>query len=201
MIDTFCAASLNNMIYYPLEKDIFMEYSSNELIKFRNEVRNYYDNIIVGANTIKRDNPTLLNEKKKNKRFVIDKYADLDIDSKIFTIKPENTYVFLLKEDKTYINKLRRRKVHVICCNNKNLLDKLREYLKGNTMVEGGSKIINYLLKNNFIDTIGLIVFPFLLPKTSKELFINTDNYYLKLLEQMEIDKQYLYIKYQVIKK
>ena len=67
MIDTFCAASLNNMIYYPLDKNVFIDYSSNELLKFRNEVRNFYENIIVGANTIKNDNPTLLNENQTNK--------------------------------------------------------------------------------------------------------------------------------------
>lgn len=201
MIDTFCAASLNNMIYYPLDKNVFIDYSSNELLKFRTEVRNYYENIIVGANTIKNDNPTLLNENQTNKRFIIDKYGDLDLNSKIFNIKPENTYIFLLKEDTSYINKLRNKKVHVIKCNEKNIFDKLKHYLKGNTIVEGGSKIINYFLKHNFIDNLGLIIFPFVLPKSSKPLFFSNDNYSLKLIEQMEIDKQYLFIKYKVIKK
>ena len=201
MIDTFCAASLNNMIYYPLDKNIFHEFSSNELLKFREEIRDYYDNIIVGANTIKNNNPILLNDKKTNKRFVIDKYANLDINSNIFTIKPENTYIFLLKDDEDYIKKLRNKKVKVIKCNEKNVLINLKKYLKGNTIIEGGSRTINYFLKNKFIDNIGLIIFPFLLPKTSKPLFFNNDNYYLELLEQMEIDKQYLFIKYRVIKK
>jgi riboflavin biosynthesis pyrimidine reductase len=201
MIDTFCAASLNNMVYYPLDKNIFSKFSSSELNKFKEEVREYYENIIVGANTIIKDNPSLLNNKKTNKRFIIDKYANLDINSNIFNIKPQNTYVFILKNDEEYISKLRKKKVNVIECTKNDVLIKLKEHLKGNTIIEGGSRTINYFLKNKFIDNIGLIIFPFLLPKNGKPLFFNTDNYYLELLEQMEIDKQYIFIKYRVIKK
>ena len=75
-MDIFTAVSLNNKIMTNDNKYDFKVFSTSEILKFRDEIRNKYKAIMVGANTIKQDNPTLLNKDKSNKRIIIDKYQD-----------------------------------------------------------------------------------------------------------------------------
>lgn len=198
MIDLFCAISLNNKICCLEDKNIFTKSSSQSLLEFRNEFRNMYQYLLVGANTIKNDNPLLLNEEMNNKRIIIDKYADLNLESKVFNIKPEQTIIFLMKNNKKYIKELKMRKVMVIQCNKHNLLTKLKKHLKGNVMIEGGSKIINFFLDNKMINDLNLVVFPFILPISSLDIFQRKIIENLILLEYNCIDNKYLYLKYHI---
>ena len=61
-MDIFTATSLNNKIMINDEKYRFKELSTSEILKFRDKIRNKYKAIIVGADTIKKDNSILLNK-------------------------------------------------------------------------------------------------------------------------------------------
>ena len=107
MGDVFVALSINSKIFHFDNPNIFKLLTSKELVDIRNSIRGEYGTIIVGANTIKNDNPTLLNLNKNNIRIVIDKYGDLNLKSKIFCESPELTNVILLTENMDYEKKLR----------------------------------------------------------------------------------------------
>ena len=170
MIDIFCAVSLNNKIAFSYDNDIFKKYSSKSLMAFRNNFRNRYKIIIVGGNTIKIDNPVLLNSNADNLRFIIDKYGDIDLNSNIFTIKSEQTFVFLLKDNPDYIAELHKRGVIVIQCSESNLIFKIKECMSGDALIEGGGKTIDFFLKQGIVDSINLVIFPFILPSESLSL-------------------------------
>ena len=114
MFDVFVAMSLNFKIFDNNFPSIFNYFSDEYILELRKKIRNEYKIIIVGANTIKIDNPNLLNSKKNNIRLVIDKYADINLNSNIFQNEPKLTYVLLLKNNKDYIKKLRKKGVNVI---------------------------------------------------------------------------------------
>ena len=114
MVDLFIATSINSKIFLDNNPLIFGKLSSKKLLEVRNNIRNEYETIIVGGNTIKKDNPTLLNTNKSNIRIIVDKYADLDINSKIFTTMPERTNIILLKKNDKYKEKLLSIGVNVI---------------------------------------------------------------------------------------
>ena len=196
MIDVFCAVSLNNKIAFSDDFDIFKKQSSKSLMKFRNDFRNRYNTIIVGANTVKMDNPVLLNSNSSNFRFIIDKYGDIRLDSNIFTIKPEQTFVFLLKENHDYITELNNRGVTVILCSENNLTIKIKEYIKGDALIEGGGKTIDFFLKQKIVDNINLVIFPFILPFNSTGLFNDADYIKMKLVSNKLIDNKYVYLRY-----
>jgi riboflavin biosynthesis pyrimidine reductase len=91
-IDSFTAVTLNS-ICAPTDSSFFMKHSSADLLEFRDKLRLGYDAIIVGANTIIKDNPALLNKSMSNVRIVIDDYQNLSLQERIFTRCPERTIV------------------------------------------------------------------------------------------------------------
>ena len=102
-IDTFTALSLNGIIGEKRGSSrIFTKLSSKKILKFRKKIRNQYNAILIGVNTLKRDNPILLNSKLSNYRLVIDKYYNLSLNLKIFKNRPENTIIVLRKKKEIY---------------------------------------------------------------------------------------------------
>lgn len=63
-MDIFTAVSLNNKIISKNNEIDFKSISTKKLLEFREKIRNNYNTIIVGANTVKQDNPKLLNKKR-----------------------------------------------------------------------------------------------------------------------------------------
>lgn len=204
MVDLFIATSINSKIFLDNNPLIFGKLSSKKLLEVRNNIRNEYETIIVGGNTIKKDNPTLLNTNKSNIRIIVDKYADLDINSKIFTTMPERTNIILLKKNDKYKEKLLSIGVNVIYLESieeKEIIKTIKKIAIGKILVEGGSKTICMFLKNNFINNIRIIQFPIIFPQDAlsfekfNNLIINC-----KLKESFIIDNKYIYECYKIDK-
>lgn len=204
MIDIFTATSINAKIgpskgEYPS----FSSLSTNDLLKIRESERNKYETIIVGANTIKNDNPLLLNQLNENIRIIIDRYHDLDLDYKIFKQKPERTFVIVIGEDLSYIERIVNIGANVLTLSNKSkdkdILDNIIKIKHGNALVEGGGKTLSFFLNLKAINNIKTITFPIVLPNYCTDFFSLIEVYYsLELINSKIIDRNYLFTEYHV---
>lgn len=206
-IDIFVVMSLNSIIAKNNHSGsrIFKEFSSRKLLKFREKIRNKYDAILIGANTLIEDNPNLLNSKLNNQRLVIDEYYNLPLDSKIFINKSENTTIILKKDKKHihYFDEIKQTGANILFLDNlydfKKNKKEFREIGINNILLEGGAKIITKFLKNNAVNNIQLIVFPFFLNNQGVNLFLRQDyfgNFNLMLCKI--IDHKYIFMKFKL---
>lgn len=199
-MDIFTAVSLNNKIMTNDKKYDFKEFSTSEILRLRDEIRNKYKAIIVGANTIKQDNPTLLNKNRSNKRIIIDKYQDLSMDSKIFNVEPSKTYIIVSKEKKEYKKQIEEKGANYIIYKSENeICDKINKIGEGKVLLEGGAKIIKKFLELGEIEKISIIQFPILYSNDALGMFDYIENNYrLNLYESKIIDNQFVYSEYKL---
>lgn len=199
-MDIFTAVSLNNKIMTTDRKYDFKEFSTSEILKFRDEIRNKYKTIIVGANTIKQDNPTLLNKDNSNIRIIIDKYQDLSMDSRIFNIEPSKTYIIVFEENKEYRKQIEEKGANYTICKCENdICNEINKIKEGKVLLEGGAKIIKKFLELGMIEKISIIQFPVLYSNDTLGMFDYIENNYkLNLYKSKIIDKQFIYSEYKL---
>jgi len=133
--------------------------------------RAYHDAILVGINTVKKDNPLLTCrikglEKQSPIRVVVDRNLSISLKSKLIkTLNESPLYIWTAKNS----NRVKKEKLHKIGVNileidlnaeNKlNLLDGLRDLANigvNNLLVEGGGKVSADLISNNLVDRVYL---------------------------------------------
>ena len=207
IIDTFTAISLDGVTGKGRKGDgkIFTEKSSPAIIKLREKIRNNYQAILVGANTILNDNPRLLNTNSTNKRIIIDIKNNLPLDRKIFLLKPQNTILLTRykKNKKGYFQKLSVLGVKIYFLNNPKNLFEVTKKLRGigikSISIEGGPKTINLFLKAKLIENLQVIIFPILVGGDKLNFFHGAENTDLKIIKQIMIEKKYIFIKYHPI--
>lgn len=198
-MDVFTAVSLNNKIMTNDKKYDFKELSTPEILKFRDEIRNKYKAIIVGANTIKQDNSTLLNKDKSNKRIIIDKYQDLSMDSKIFNVEPSKTYIIVSEEKKEYKKQIEEKGANYIIKSENEICSEINKIGEGKVLLEGGAKIIKKFLELGEIEKISIIQFPILYSNDALGMFdCIENNYRLNLHKSKIIDNQFVYSEYRL---
>ena len=126
-------------------------------------LRSISDAIIVGSNTIKKDNPLLTTRKIKGtnpKRIIIDGSLSLNNKYKIFNDGNEN--IIFTKSNKNIrlnnstIIRLKEKNF------TKNLITQIRKLNYKNILVEGGSKTISELINNKYIDILQFMIAPIL---------------------------------------
>ena len=127
-------------------------------------LRSISDAIIVGSNTIKKDDPLLTtrNIKGKNpKRIIIDGSLSLNNKYKIFNDGNEN--IIFTKSNKNIrlnnstIIRLKEKNF------TKNLITQIKKLKYKNILVEGGSKTISELINNKYIDILQFMIAPILI--------------------------------------
>ena len=198
-MDIFTATSLNNKIMINDEKYRFKELSTSEILKFRDKIRNKYKAIIVGADTIKKDNSILLNKNKSNKRIIIDKYQDLSMDLQIFNIEPNKTYILVFEEKKEYKKQVEERGANYIITNENEICSEINKIGDGKVWLEGGAKIIKKFLQLGEVDKISIIQFPILYSNDALGMFDYIEhNYKLNLYKNKIIDNQFVYLEYKL---
>ena len=127
-------------------------------------LRSISDAIIVGSNTIKKDNPLLTTRKIKGrnpKRIIIDGRLSLNNKYKIFNDGNEN--IIFTKSNKNI--KLNNSTIIRLKEKNftKNLITQIKKLKYKNILVEGGSKTISELINNKYIDILQFMIAPILI--------------------------------------
>ena len=127
-------------------------------------LRSISDAIIVGSNTIKKDDPLLTTRKIKGtnpKRIIIDGSLSLNNKYKIFNDGNEN--IIFTKSNKNIrlnnstIIRLKEKNF------TKNFITQIKKLKYKNILVEGGSKTISELINNNYIDILQFMIAPILI--------------------------------------
>lgn len=127
-------------------------------------LRSISDAIIVGSNTIKKDNPLLTTRKIKGanpKRIIIDGSLSLNNKYKIFNDGNENI-IFTKSNKKIILNNstiIRLKEKNFT----RNLIKQLKKLKYKNILVEGGSKTISELINNKYIDILQFMIAPILI--------------------------------------
>ena len=127
-------------------------------------LRSISDAIIVGSNTIKKDNPLLTTRKIEGsnpKRIIIDGSLSLNNNYKIFNDGNENI-IFTKSQKKVNLNNstiIRLKEKNFT----KRLIIQLKKLKYKNILVEGGSKTISELINNQYIDILQLMIAPILI--------------------------------------
>ena len=127
-------------------------------------LRSISDAIVVGSNTIKKDNPLLTTRKIKGtnpKRIIIDGSLSLNNKYKIFNDGNEN--IIFTKSNKNII--LNNSTIIRLKEKNftRNLIAELKKLKYKNILVEGGSKTISELINNNYINILQFMIAPILI--------------------------------------
>ncbi len=127
-------------------------------------LRSISDAIIVGSNTIKKDDPLLTTRKVKGtnpKRIIIDGSLSLNNTYKIFNDGNEN--IIFTKSNKNI--KLNNSTIIRLKEKNftKNLITQIKKLKYKNILVEGGSKTISELINNKYIDILQFMIAPILI--------------------------------------
>ncbi len=127
-------------------------------------LRSISDAIVVGSNTIKKDDPLLTTRKIKGtnpKRIIIDGSLSLNNKYKIFNDGNEN--IIFTKSNKNIrlnnstIIRLKEKNF------TKNLITQIKKLKYKNILVEGGSKTISELINNKYIDILQFMISPILI--------------------------------------
>ena len=127
-------------------------------------LRSISDAIIVGSNTIKKDDPLLTTRKIKGtnpKRIIIDSSLSLNNKYKIFNDGNENI-IFTKSNKNTRLNNstiIRLKEKNFT----KNLITQIKKLKYKNILVEGGSKTISELINNKYIDILQFMIAPILI--------------------------------------
>jgi len=127
-------------------------------------LRSISDAIIVGSNTIKKDDPLLTTRKIKGtnpKRIIIDGSLSLNNKYKIFNDGNEN--IIFTKSNKNI--RLNNSKIIRLKEKNftKNFITQIKKLKYKNILVEGGSKTISELINNKYIDILQFMIAPILI--------------------------------------
>ncbi len=139
--------------------------TSENARRFAHYLRSVNDAIMVGANTVRYDDPMLdcrLEglEEYSPKRFVISTKIDFNLQAKIFqTANKIPTFLLTAYKDDYVCNKIRKLGVEIIFCQEKNQQIDLKDALQklcatgvNSILVEGGNKLITQLLQQKLAD-------------------------------------------------
>jgi 2,5-diamino-6-(ribosylamino)-4(3H)-pyrimidinone 5'-phosphate reductase len=137
------------------------------------KLRSNVDAILVGSNTVKRDDPSLTVRHTKGKnplRIILDSKASIDQKSQIIkTCKKIPTIIAVSKKaSKKNIDKLKKFPLEIIITGNKlvnitNLLRILSKKKIKTLLVEGGGTVNWEFVKQGFVDEIIITITPYLI--------------------------------------
>ena len=141
--------------------------------KFVRKIRAEFDAILVGSNTVRADNPFLLDEKKKGydtARLVVDSRLKISLSSNLIKTAERSSVIIGTTElaEKRKIEKLRKvRGVRIIVTKSKKGKVALKAFLKQlyklgivNILVEGGGRIAGGLIDESLADEVMFFISP-----------------------------------------
>ncbi|MDH5432092.1 MAG: 2,5-diamino-6-(ribosylamino)-4(3H)-pyrimidinone 5'-phosphate reductase [Nitrosopumilus sp.] len=161
--------------------------SSNEDFVRLHKLRTKVDGILIGKNTVMKDNPLLTVRYTKGKnpvRIILDSKGEISSKSKILqTSKKVPTIIATSKQITKYnLQKLREFPVEVIITgeksvNIKSLLKKLAQKNIKTILVEGGGTVNWEFVKQNIFDELIITISPFLIGGKNAISFVQGDGF------------------------
>ncbi len=149
--------------------------SGDEALKFAHKLRAVSDAILVGKNTVLKDNPELTTRLVKGKnpiRIILDTHAELSPDLKVFNVSEERRTILCCGEKVSEEKLLPFRKKGVEIWklplkNNKIHLQSLMEKALSmnilSILIEGGGKINGAFLEEGLIDEVFVVISPMII--------------------------------------
>lgn len=154
--------------------------SSVESRRYVHELRGIYDAVLVGKNTVLKDNPSLnvrLVEGRNPKRILIDEKLEIPGTANVFKGSTKYpTFIVTSEKNKSQKEKLenfQKQGVEIIFTSKEengylNLepaLKQLGKFHISSILVEGGGRVFSYLVNKNLFDEISLFLSPKVLGK------------------------------------
>lgn len=146
--------------------------TGKEAIKYVHKLRSEYDAVLVGANTIKIDNPQLNVREAKGRnpiRIIIDGRLSIPLQSQILNpIDPEKTWIFTKRDiDEKKVKRIADRGIKIFSVNSKQNHFNLKKILRvladnkiTSLLVEGGADIFTQFLQKDLFDEIIVLQAP-----------------------------------------
>ena len=169
--------------------------SNEESRLYVHKLRNDYDAIIVGRNTLETDNPRLTSRITNGVdpfRVIVTSKAKLDLGYEVFKENSDNKTI-IATNSKIDLGE----GVKVLTCKDKNgsvdlndLLDRLYELNIGSVLVEGGSVLNNSFLEADLVDKIYQFMAPVVVSgKNSMSAFVGKGAKLIKDAKRFRIDE------------
>ena len=161
------AQSLDGKIATKLGKSKWI--TSQKSRRYTHKLRKFYDAILVGINTVIKDNPQLNNpySKKQPLKIIVDSGLRIPLRAKILN---DPLGVIIATNPKSFSSKynlLKKKGVRISVIPNKNrkvnlksLFKKLAKMQITNILVEGGGKIVGSLFDQKLVDKVMFVIAP-----------------------------------------
>ncbi len=165
-------------------KDNSQWITSESARKLSQKLREVNDAILVGINTVLKDNPSLTyrGTKKKNRfiRIIMDSYLKIPPKAKVLKKVPDHKTIIITSERNYNNPKIKKFKdIDFIYVEERNGYLNLKETLKeirklniGKIIIEGGAEINFSFLKDNLVDKINLFVAPKIIGGKESKSFV-----------------------------
>lgn len=158
------ALSLNGKIFDPDKESIYL--TGKDGLNFVHKLRNDVDAILVGINTVIKDDPHLGSKLKGSRdpiRIILDSYLKIPLKSKV--LRDSNCIIFTTSECSMYkLKMLKQKNIPVYQLDNlfnlKQLMRKVAKLGITSVLVEGGTKLFSSFLETDLFDECQLLYSP-----------------------------------------
>ncbi|MDD3374652.1 MAG: bifunctional diaminohydroxyphosphoribosylaminopyrimidine deaminase/5-amino-6-(5-phosphoribosylamino)uracil reductase RibD [Candidatus Omnitrophica bacterium] len=145
--------------------------TSEETRKLAHELRNDFDAILVGINTVVKDNPFLnaTKESKELKKIIVDSSLRISLGANLFK-KTNSHNIYIATTESASIKKIenfRKKGINVFVCSSKDGRVDLKKFFKilagheiTSILVEGGATIVGSVLKQGLADKMWIFIAP-----------------------------------------
>lgn len=193
------------ILKFAMTLDGFIDDSSSKRLILSNEedknavqkIRDSVDAIIIGGNTVRKDNAKLLASNKDLKRVVFSLSGKLNLDYKIFDHKKENLFLACSINKKESLDKELFNKANMIFFNDKEnaieeVLYELHKLGVKKVLIEAGQTLGRMILEKKLFDQLRIATAPFFLGQinaVSAVKLIDSDEHLTNrlILEKSEI--------------
>ena len=136
---------------------------------FARNLRNDFDAILVGINTVLKDDPRLNAPHKAIKKIILDQRLRIKENAKLLKgVNPANCFIATTaKADRKKLKRFEHKGMNIIVCPTKNGLINLRWLLRAlarkeivSILIEGGAHVIGSALKGDLVDKMHIYIAP-----------------------------------------